>query len=65
VRQMEMVYGTVIFAGPLAAATQPKDQVCYGPYAGKTVIMDGMQFRLLREEQIEAYLREKTDEGVI
>jgi co-chaperonin GroES (HSP10) len=56
-RQQEMVFGTVIFVGPDADSTQPEDRVCYGPYAGKTVVLDGIEFRLIREGQIEAYLR--------
>jgi co-chaperonin GroES (HSP10) len=60
VRQQEMVFGTVVFVGPQAVATKPEDRICYGPYAGKTVAIDGMEFRLLREGQIEGYIR-KTD----
>lgn len=56
-RQQEMCFGTVVAAGPLATATKPEDQICYGPYAGKGVIMTGLEFRLLREGQIEAYIR--------
>lgn len=65
IRQQEMVYGTVVASGPLAASTFPKDQVCYGPYAGKSVVIDGIQFRLLKEGQIEAYVREKAETGVV
>jgi len=57
VRQQEMVFGTVVFVGPLANATKPEDIACYGPYAGKTVVLDGVEFRLIREGQIEAYVR--------
>ncbi len=57
VRQQEMCFGTVVFVGPQAAATKPEDTVCYGPYAGKNVVIDGIEFRLLREGQIEAYVR--------
>jgi co-chaperonin GroES (HSP10) len=57
VRQQEMCFGTVVFVGPLATATKPEDLVCYGPYAGKNVVIDGIEFRLLREGQIEAYIR--------
>lgn len=57
IRQQEMCFGTVIFVGPQATATHPEDQVCYGPYAGKNVIIDGIEFRLLREGQIEGYIR--------
>lgn len=56
-RQKEMLSGTVIFAGPDAHRTNPHDIVLYGPYAGKNIVVDGMEFRLLREGQIEAYVR--------
>ena len=56
-KQQEMVFGSVVFVGPDARRTQPADHVCYGPYAGKHIIIDGNQFRLLREGQIEAYIR--------
>ena len=56
-KQQEMVFGSVVFVGPDARRTQPTDHVCYGPYAGKHIIIDGNQFRLLREGQIEAYIR--------
>jgi co-chaperonin GroES (HSP10) len=57
VRQQEMCFGTVVFVGPKTTATKPEDLVCYGPYAGKNVVIDGIEFRLLREGQIEAYIR--------
>lgn len=60
VRQQEMVFGTVVFVGPKATATKSEDRVCYGPYAGKTIVLEGIEFRLLKEGQIEAYVR-KTD----
>jgi co-chaperonin GroES (HSP10) len=56
-KQQEMVFGTVVFVGPKAEFTKAEDRVCYGPYAGKTVVMDGIEFRMLREGQIEAYVR--------
>jgi co-chaperonin GroES (HSP10) len=57
-RQQEMAFGTVIFTGPkVSEYTKPEDQVCYGPYAGKIVVMNGVAFRLLNEGQIEAYIR--------
>jgi co-chaperonin GroES (HSP10) len=56
-KQQEMIYGLVVFVGPDTTHTNPQDTVLYGPYAGKHIIVDGMQFRLLREGQIEAYLR--------
>ena len=58
VKQLEMVFGTVVAVGPDAAIhTHPEDRVCYGPYAGKTIVVEGIEFRLLREEQIEGYIR--------
>ena len=57
IRQQEMVFGTVVFVGPEAPQTKPEDLVCYGPYAGKNVVMNGTEFRLLRQGQIEAYIR--------
>ena len=57
-RQQDMCYGTVVFVGPLVDVAKDKDTVCYGPYAGKTVVIEGIEFRLLREGQIEAYVRE-------
>lgn len=57
VRQQEMIFGVVVFVGPEAKNTKAEDRVCYGPYAGKGIVMDGLEFRLLRQGQIEAYLR--------
>lgn len=56
-RQKEMAFGTVVFVGPLVYFTKPEDRVCYGPYAGKTVVLEGVEFRIIREGQIEAYIR--------
>lgn len=57
-KQQEMVYGSVVYVGPACTPlTNVGDNVCYGPYAGKHVIIGGMQFRLMREGQIELYLR--------
>ena len=57
VKQQEMVYGSVVLPGPDARRTNTGDSIAYGPYAGKHIIVNGMQFRLLREGQIEGYLR--------
>ncbi len=57
VKQQEMIFGTVVFVGPQAGATKPEDLVAYGPYAGKNVVVNGIEFRLIREGQIEAYIR--------
>ena len=62
VRQQEMVFGTVISVGPEALAAQKNDIVCYGPYAGKNVVIEGTELRLLRVGQIEGYVR---DEGFV
>lgn len=57
-RQQDMASGIVVFVGPkVSAFTKAEDVVCYGPYAGKFVIIDGHQFRSLREGQIEGYIR--------
>jgi co-chaperonin GroES (HSP10) len=57
-KQQEMVFGTVIFKGPLCSPwTHIEDTVAYGPYAGKFIIFQGVQFRLMKEGQIETYVR--------
>jgi len=56
-KQLNMLAGSVVFVGPEAKLTHPADTVLYGPYAGKDIVIDGMKFRLLREGQIEAYIR--------
>lgn len=62
IRQQEMVFGTVVAKGAATSAnTQERDVICYGPYAGKTVVIEGIEFRLLREGQIEAYVREREE----
>lgn len=58
-RQQDMVFGVVVAAGPLATETKAEDRICYGPYAGKNVILDGVVFRLLLQGQIEGYLRQR------
>ena len=63
VRQLDMVYGYVIAVGPLSAPrVKPEETVCYGPYAGKLVNLEGVQFRILREGQIEAWIRQRSTE---
>ena len=58
VRQQEMISGLVVFVGPeVSQHTKPEDIVRYGPFAGKHVVMDGTEYRLLREGQIELYIR--------
>jgi co-chaperonin GroES (HSP10) len=63
IRQQEMIYGIVVEPGPLATLTKSQDRVMYGPYAGKTVVLEGIEFRLLKQGQIEAYLRVRNDDG--
>ena len=58
IRQQEMCFGLVVFVGPLATSTKVQDKVAYGPYAGKNIVLDGIEFRLLREGQVEAYVRQ-------
>lgn len=58
VRQQEMISGLVISVGPeVSKWTKPENIVRYGPYAGKHVVFNGQEFRLLREGQIELYVR--------
>ena len=54
-RQQEMVFGRVVSVGPKVSKdeTREGDVVCYGPFAGKTVPIDGVEFRILKEGQIE------------
>lgn len=58
VRQQEMVFGLIVSVGPKAEDTRTRSEalICYGPYAGKTVVIEGVEFRLLREGHIEGYL---------
>jgi chaperonin GroES len=65
-REQEMIFGLVIFVGPsVSAFTKVQDTVMYGPYAGKNIVVDGVQFRIVREGQIEGYIRQKrTVEGM-
>ena len=46
IRQQEMCFGLVVSVGPDCKTLQPQDRVCYGPYAGKGVIIEGIEFRL-------------------
>jgi co-chaperonin GroES (HSP10) len=58
VREKDMVYGAVIAVGPLAKElTKAKDIIAYGPYAGKPAVLNGVQYRLMRNGVIEAYIR--------
>lgn len=52
-RQQEMCFGFVVAVGPNCLVLKEQDRICYGPYAGKNVIIDGVEFRLLREGQVE------------
>ena len=64
VRNLEMFFGLVVSVGSrvLDARTKLEARVCYGPYAGKTVVMEGIEFRLLREGQIEGYIVRKSSQ---
>jgi len=53
IKQQEMCFGFVVAVGPDCKAIQEKATVCYGPYAGKGVVIDGIEFRILREGQVE------------
>ena len=58
VRNQDMLFGLVVFKGPKCSdCTHVQDLVCFGPYAGKLIAIEGIEFRILEEEQIEAYLR--------
>ena len=62
VKQQDMVFGLVVSIGPkVSGYTKPEDRVCYGPYAGKEVALDGVVFRIMVEDQIEAYVRQKKE----
>lgn len=59
VRQKDMLSGRVIAVGlKVSDETKKDDLVLYGPYAGKMTSLEGVQFRLVREGQIEAYVRD-------
>lgn len=59
-KQQEMIYGHVVEVGPLVTpVTKKNDLICYGPYAGKNIVLEGVEFRSLREGQIELYVRQK------
>lgn len=59
-RQPDMIFGVVLAIGKkVSEETVPGDSICYGPYAGKLVIIGGVESRLLREGQIEGYLRKE------
>lgn len=58
IRQQEMISGLVVSIGPeVSKWTKPENIVRYGPYAGKHIVFEGTEFRLLREGQIELYVR--------
>ena len=61
VKQQEMVFGYVIAVGPDCEDAKPQDTVCYGPYAGKNVVLDGVEFRIMLEDSIEAWVRVTPD----
>lgn len=57
-KQQEMQFGKVVAVGPLALETKEYDIVMIGPYAGKFAIVDGVQFRIVKQGQIESYVVE-------
>jgi co-chaperonin GroES (HSP10) len=60
VKQQEMCYGYVIAVGRMCKQDiEPENIVCYGPYAGKTAVIDGVEFRILREPEIAARIVQK------
>ena len=61
VKQQEMVFGYVVAVGPDCKRAKDKDTICYGPYAGKNVVLEGCEFRIILEGQIEAWVRTKTE----
>ena len=71
-REKEMVFGMVITAsrkfetwagGTCYSEFPPGTIVCYGPYAGKTIVLGGTELRMVREGQLEGYMREKNHEA--
>lgn len=61
-REQEMVFGWVIEKGlAVSPLVHAQDRIAYGPYAGKNVIIDGVQFRIIREGQIEFFIRTKQE----
>lgn len=59
VRQQEMVFGTIAVVGEDATKRKAGEVICYGPYAGKNVVLEGVEFRLLHVKQIEGVVREE------
>lgn len=62
IRQKDMILGLVAFVGPQCAETRVQDKVYYGPYAGKLITIQGTEFRILSEGQIEVYVRTSSSE---
>jgi co-chaperonin GroES (HSP10) len=62
-RQKDMVFGTVVGRGKKVEdpAIQERATVCYGPYAGIFVIVEGVQFRLMHEGQVMGYIEEANE----
>ena len=61
VRQQDMVFGLVVEVGAEVTYVKPQDTILYGPYAGKQVAFDGVQFRIMKQGSIEG--RVKVTEG--
>lgn len=68
-KQQDMVFGMVVAVGTNATANvNQRDIIVYGPYAGKTIVIGGTEFRILKCGAIEGKLRElptKADEAKV
>ena len=67
-REKEMLFGTVVAVGPGARAALTAGGrvaegtvVCYGPYAGINIILNGVQFRLMRAGQVAGHIEESNE----
>lgn len=65
VRQKEMLFGTIVAVGPKVEDTRavPHAVIAYGPYAGMTLALNGMELRELREGQIAAYIVDDNEQS--
>jgi co-chaperonin GroES (HSP10) len=59
VKQQDMTFGMVVSVGKEAPKEfKVRDIVVYGPYAGKTVLIGGSEFRILKYDAIEGFVGE-------
>jgi co-chaperonin GroES (HSP10) len=49
----DMLAGKILAAGPQTVEYTKADFVLFGPWAGKEIQLEGVPFRLLREEEID------------